>query len=199
MTSTSLHHQQLGCLSVMKNITLHEGCIGPGCHLHGTHAVCGFDSVVWLVHSPSHPPAVEDSYIDFPSSPADDNNDSSQAAPDDVAPGDVAPGDVALGHVAPGHVAPDDVAPGHVAPGDEAVSDVAPRAGIRKAHLLAFLSEVPASEVSTALEKLGAYALSRMPFVLVIVVFSLNGRTNLYCFASKVFSLDFDCYHCCPL
>jgi len=65
-----------------------------------------------------------------------------------------------------------------VAPGDVAASDVAPRAGIRKAHLLAFLSQVPASEISAALESLGAYALSHMPFVLVIVAFSLNGRVN---------------------
>ncbi len=132
-----------------------------------------------LVHSPSHPPAVEDPYIDFlhscaTSSPADDNSGSIEAAPGDVAAADVAAGHVAPGHVAPGHVAAADVAPteaaaADVALGDVAASDVAPRAGIRKAHLLAFLSQVPASEISAALESLGAYALSCMPFVLFIV------------------------------
>lgn len=91
------------------------------------------------VHSPSHPPAVEDSYIDFlhacaTSSLADDNTGSIEAAPGDVAAADVAPSHVAPGHVAPGHVAAADVALGHVA-----ARHVAPRAGIRKAHLLAFL------------------------------------------------------------
>ena len=112
-----------------------------------------------LVHSPSHPPAVEDPYIDFlhscaTSSPADDNSGSIEAAP-----GDVAAADVALGDVAPTDVAPDDVA----------ANDVATRAGIRKKHLLAFLSQIPASEISAALERLGAYALSCMPFVLFSV------------------------------
>ena len=97
-----------------------------------------------------------------------------EAAPGDVAAADVAASHVAPGHVAPGHVAPDDVAPGDdpaadVALGEVAASDVAPRAGIRKAHLLAFLSEVPASEISAVLESLGAYALSHMPFVLFSV------------------------------
>ena len=70
-----------------------------------------------LVHSPAHPPAVEDPYIDFlhacaTSSLADDNSGSIEA-PDDEAAADVAPG-----QVAPGHVALDDVAPIEAAPND---------------------------------------------------------------------------------
>lgn len=145
-----------------------------------------------LVHSPSHPPAVEDSYIDFlhtcatPSS-ADDDSGFFEAASGDVAAADVASGHVAPGHVAtnhasPGHVEPLEAAPDHVAAADVAASDVAPGAGIRKAHLLAFLSQVPASEVSAALQSLGTCALSCMPFVLFVVVLSLNGRVNRHCF-----------------
>ncbi len=140
-------------------------------------ALCG------LVHSPSHPPAVEDPYIDFlPScatpSPADDNSGSMEAVPGGMAAADVAPGHVAPGHVAPGHVAPNDVAPIEAVLDDVAAGDVAPRAGIRKAHLLAFLSQIPTSEISAALESLGAYALSCMPFVLFIAVCILNVGTN---------------------
>ena len=124
-----------------------------------------------LVHSPSHPPAVEDPYIDFlhscaTSSLADDNSGSIEAAPGDVAAADVAPGHVAPGDVAAADVVLGDVAPTDVAPDDVAANDVATRAGIRKKHLLAFLSQIPASEISAALERLGAYALSCMPFVL---------------------------------
>ena len=136
-----------------------------------------------LVHSPFHPPAVEDSYIDFlhacaTSSSGEDDTGSIEAAPGDEAAADVAPGHVAPGCVAPGHVAPGHVAAADVALGDVAARHVAPRAGIRKAHLLAFLSEIPASEISAALESLGAYASSRMPFVHVVIVFSLNGKVN---------------------
>ena len=87
-----------------------------------------------LVHSPSHPPAVEDPYIDFlhscaTSSLADDNSGSIEAAPGDVAAADVAPGHVAPGDVAAADVALGDVAPTDVAPDDVAANDVATRAG----------------------------------------------------------------------
>ncbi|KAL0042946.1 hypothetical protein WJX79_004667 [Trebouxia sp. C0005] len=75
----------------------------------------GLDNLLDILEcdSPSHPPAVEDSYIDFlhtcatPSS-ADDDSGFFEAAS-----GDVAAADVASGHVAPGHVATNHASPGH--------------------------------------------------------------------------------------
>ncbi len=138
------------------------------------------DVTIKACHSPAA--AVEDPYMDFlhscaTSSPADDNSDSIEAAPGDVAAADVAPGHVPHDDVAPLEAVPDDVAATDVALGDVAACEVAPRAGIRKAHLLALLSQVPASEISATLESLDMYALLHMPRVLVTVVCILNVGT----------------------